>query len=268
MNSFRTMGGVVARLTVSAAVFALAAAAQAAVEKGTAKVVGVQGTAEISTDGTSWSPLKRGERLREGAWLRTAGSSAADLDLGRNGSQLRVMPGTTLSIAALTYEDTAVETIVNTQIDLKDGRVIGHVQKLSAASKYEVRTPKIVAGIRGTKYDISANGKVVVSEGSVVVVAYQDGGASITRVVNANETFSPVSGMVTPATEADLGDVGGAASSVPGIAALPSLQQNLLDDRTAIDRVILPVEVYVSRISPKDGGSTSPGDGDGGPIGE
>lgn len=250
MNSFRTVSGMMARLGIGAVVLALASVAQAAVEKGTAKVLAVQGSAEISTDGTQWKALKRGEALHEGAWIRTSSSSAADLDLGRNGSQLRIMPNSTVSLAALTYEDTGLETVVNTQIELREGRVLGNVHKLAAASKYEVKSAKAVATIRGTRYDFQADGRLVVAEGSVVVVSYRDDGSTITRVVNANEMFSPVSGMVTPAADADLGDVGGSASSVPGIVALPALQSKMLDERGPIDRIVLPVAPFVSRTQP------------------
>lgn len=252
MNSFRTVSGMMARLGVGAVVLALASVAQAAVEKGTAKVLTVQGSAEISTDGTQWKALKRGEALHEGAWIRTSSASATDLDLGRNGSQLRIMPNSTVNLAALTYEDTGIETVVNTQIDLRAGRVLGNVHKLSAASKYEVKSTKAVATIRGTRYDFQADGRLVVAEGSVVVVALRDDGTTVTRVVNANEVFSPVSAMVTPATEADLGDVGGSASSVPGIVALPPLQSKMLDERANFDRIVLPVSPFVSRTQPKD----------------
>jgi hypothetical protein len=248
MNSLRMTGGKVARLTVGAAILALAVAAQAAVEKGTAKVVAIHGSAEVSMDGATWSPLKRGATFGEGALVRTTGESAADLDLGRNGSHLRILPNSVVALSALTYEQTGVETIINTEIDLRAGRVAGHVQKLSAASKYQVKTPKAVASVRGTRYDISANGKVVVSEGSVVVVAYQDDGSTVTRVVNAAEVFSPVTGMVTPATEQDLGNVGGSASSVPGIVALPPLQSLFYDDYTFIDRIALPVAADISPV--------------------
>ena len=159
MNSFRKMGGLVARLSIGAALLALASAAQAAVEKGTAKVVAVQGTAEVSTDGVQWTALNKGEKLHEGAMIRTAGSAAADLDLGRNGSLLRLMPNSTVALSALTYEQTGVETIINTQIDLRAGRILGDVNKLSAASKYEIRTTKAVATVHGTRYDMSADGK-------------------------------------------------------------------------------------------------------------
>lgn len=252
MNSFRTVSGVMARLSVGAVLFALASVAHAAVEKGTAKVLAVQGSAEISTDGTDWKALRRGEALHEGAWIRTSSSSAADLDLGRNGSQLRIMPNSTVALSALTYEDTGIETIINTQIDLRAGRVLGNVQKLSAASKYEVKSSKAVATVRGTRYDFQADGRLVVAEGSVVVVSYRDDGSTITRVVNANEMFTPVSGLVTPATEADLGDVGGSASSVPGIVALPALQSKMFDDRAVFDRIVLPAGTFISRTQPKD----------------
>jgi len=259
MNSFRMLGGLVARLSLGAALLALAAGAQAAVEKGSAKVVGVQGTAEYSVDGSSWTALKRGEVLREGAVIRTVGASGADLDLGRNGSGLRVMPDSVVAFSALTYEETGVETVVNTQIELRAGRVLGNVQKLTSTSKYEVKAPKSVATIRGTRYDMAASGRLVVAEGSVVIVAYREDGSTVTRVVNANETFSPVSGVVTPATEADLGDVGGSASSVPGIAALPPLQSMVYNWQQYIDRAVLPTGAFVSRAQPAD--TSSPHNG-------
>jgi len=252
MNSFRTMGGLVARLSVGAALLALASVAQATVEKGTAKVLVVQGTAEVSTDGTQWTALKKGATLHEGAMVRTSKAAAADLDLGRNGSLLRLMPDSTVALTALTFEQTGVETIVNTQIDLRAGRVVGNVHKLSAASKYEVRTTKATATVRGTRYDISADGQVVVAEGSVVVVAYKEDGSTFTRVVNAGEVFSAVSGVTTAATDAHLEDVGGSASSVPGIVALPALQSRIIDSSTVFDRIVLPAETFVSRTQPRD----------------
>jgi len=241
-----------ARLTVGAALLAVTAVAQAAVEKGAAKVTMLTGAPEVSVDGATWKSLKKGEVLREGTLIRTSGSAAADLDLGRNGSKLRVMPGSTVSLASLTYEETGTETIISTLIDLKQGRVLGHVQKLSAASKYEVKTPKAVSGIRGTRFDISAEGNVVVAEGSAVVVAFREDGSTITRVVNANEVFSQASGAVAPATEEDLSNIGGSASSVPGIVALPPLESLLLDEQNFIDRVVLPTDIYISRTQPAD----------------
>lgn len=250
MNSFRSVGGWMVRFSAGAALVALAMTAQAAVEKGAAKVLGVRGTAEYSLDGAKWTALKKGETLREGVMLRTASKSGADLDLGRNGARFRLLPNTAVSFSALSFEETGVETIVNTQIQLTAGRVVGAVQKLSSASKYEVKAPKATATVRGTRYAMGVGGDLTVGEGSVMVLSYRDDGTTITRVVNAGEAFSPVSGKVQPATDATLEDVGGDVSSVSGIAALPPLQSRLLDERTALDRTILPVEPQISRPAP------------------
>ena len=64
------------------------------------------------------------------------------------------------------------------------------MRKLAAASKYEVKTPQGVAGIRGTRYDISADGTVRVIEGQVVVVYIVNGIAS-TATVNAGQMARP-----------------------------------------------------------------------------
>ena len=106
---------------------------------------------------------------------------------------------------------------------------------------------------------VTASGRLVVAEGSVVIVAYREDGSTVTRVVNANEVFSPASGVVAPATEADLGDVGGSASSVPGIAALPPLQSMVYNWQQYIDRTVLPTGAFVSRAQPAD--TSSPHNG-------
>lgn len=188
------------RMSAGAVLVALAVSAQAAVEKGAAKVLDVQGKVEFSTDGARWSALKKGETLREGVSVRTSSKSGVDLDLGRNGARFRLLPNTAVSFSALSFEDTGVETLVNTEIQLTSGRVVGAVQKLSSASKYEVKAPKATATIRGTRYVMGANGDLSVGEGSVMILSYRGDGTTLTRVVNAGETFVPASGKVQPAT--------------------------------------------------------------------
>jgi len=250
MTCFRSMGGWVARLTLGVALAALATSAQAAVEKGSAKVLELVGAVETSTDGSTWTSLNRGDVLHEGSMVRTTAKSAADLDLGRNGSRLRVMPGSTVALTSLSFEETGVEAAVNTGIEVRTGRVVGVVSKLSTVSKYEVKATKVVSKVRGTRYSMAADGKLVVGEGSVVVLVTQPDGSVATRVVNSSEAFSPVSGLVGPASESDLGDVGGSASSVPGIAALPPLQGMFFDPTTQIDRTVYPTGLSISRVKP------------------
>jgi predicted lipoprotein with Yx(FWY)xxD motif len=92
MNSFRTMGGLVARLTVGAALLALATAAQAAVEKGSAKVVAVQGGAEVFDRRHDLDAAEAGRESCAKARWSVRRASAADLDLGRNGSRFGSCP--------------------------------------------------------------------------------------------------------------------------------------------------------------------------------
>jgi hypothetical protein len=113
-----------------------------------------------------------------------------DLFLGDNGPIVRVTEDTTLGIDRLTIDRTGVDKVIETQLDLRNGRILGEVKRLAAASKYEVKTPHGVAGIRGTRYDIRSDGTVIVTEGQVVVVYIVDGQA-YTATANAGDTVRP-----------------------------------------------------------------------------
>jgi hypothetical protein len=186
---------------VSAYLVALGAAALVsslqAVEVGKAVVRDIQGSAQFN-EGASWMSLKAGQVLRPGTAVRTANDSHVDLFLDQNGPLVRLNENTTLSIDKLNFEATGVDTIIETQLDLKSGQIVGIVNKLSGNSKYEVKTPNGVAGIRGTEYVISATGEVYVLSGSVVVVYVKADGTVITQVVNAGEFFNPATGKPEP----------------------------------------------------------------------
>jgi hypothetical protein len=75
---------------------------------------------------------------------------------------------------------------------------------MSAASKYEVKLPNGVAGIRGTFFDIFAEGIVKVRIGSVVL-AWVDPktGNVVTQVVSGGQMYDARSGQVTPLPPGD-----------------------------------------------------------------
>lgn len=181
-----------------AALLAVAAVTTAyAAQPGKAVVRSVAGAAEYSVSGP-WMPLRVGQELGPGSSVRTANDSSVVLFLDQNGPYVKLTENTTLGIDKLTFEPTGVDTIIDTQLDLKSGRVVGIVRKLSTTSKYEIKTPTGVAGIRGTEYSISATGQVYVLSGSVVVVSVRADGSVLTQVVNAGEMFNPASGRVEP----------------------------------------------------------------------
>lgn len=179
--------------------FALAVAAvlsavssEAAVQHNKATVRAVRGTASYSADkGSTWKKLSVNTSIGENSVIRTATGSTVDLFLGDNGPVVRVTEDTTMGFDKLTSENTGVEKVIETQLDLKNGRILGNVKKLAAASKYEVKTPLGVAGIRGTEYDISADGTVTVVTGRVLVVYVIGGRPTQPVIVNAGETVRP-----------------------------------------------------------------------------
>jgi len=221
---------------VAAAAFLSAVSASAAPSQNSAVVRAVRGTANFSTDrGANWKKLSVGAKLKQDSVVRTAPGSNVDLYLGDNGPVVRVTEDTTMGIDALTSESIGGEKIIDTQLDLKAGRILGKVDKMAAASKYEVKTPQGVAGIRGTRYDIRADGTVTVIEGQVVVV-YIVGGQASTATVNAGQTATPpvVAGGDVPIAEVPPGVM----SDVDG--QLDEAGRTVVIDPTTTVTVIVP----------------------------
>ena len=206
---------------VAAGVVALIGAvssAQAA-EVGKAVVRSVRGHAQYA-EGGQWLELKPGQVLKPGASIRTANESQVDLFLDQNGPMVRLVENTTLGIDKLNFEATGIETVMETQLDLKSGRILGIVKKMAHNSKYEIKTPNGVAGVRGTEFDVSATSVARVVSGSMVLVYVKSDGTVITQVLNAGEMFVPSEGAVRPLPPdqlsqllADINDLRGAPTA-------------------------------------------------------
>ncbi len=174
-----------------AAVLAICSA-QAATGRAVAQRV--QGTASYADQGGEWRPLKTGQALGPGATVKTGVDGSADLFLGDNGPDVHLFDSTTLGLDRLQIERTGAEAVIETQLNLSAGTIQGFVRKLSAASKYEVKTPNAVVGIRGTptRYQISANGVVHVKEGAMVVVYINPSTQQMsTHTVGMGQSFIP-----------------------------------------------------------------------------
>ena len=198
--SFSTKS-LVAGLTLAVGL-AFATGAQAETKQGKAEVKAIRGTAKYSTGGNVWVPLKVGTVLRSGAIIQTAMESTVDLFLGQNGPVVRMTPETTLSFDKLVYTDTGADTVVDTQLNLQSGRILGNVKKLAAASHYEIKLPTGVAGIRGTDYDVTArklgNGKYEIRVTSItgtLIGSAVVGVDPVTAVINTGETWTPEGGV-------------------------------------------------------------------------
>ena len=111
---------------------------------------------------------------------------------------IRLTPNSTLAIDKLTIVDTGADTVSDTELDLKKGKIFASVRKLSGASQYIVKLPTGVAGVRGTMFSISADGAVACFEstgGGVILALTLANGITTTFVVGPGQLLDPATGQ-------------------------------------------------------------------------
>lgn len=220
----KTMNKSLAWMMAAAMTLALVVNVNAADSKQrTGKVVRIKGDARYSTGNKVWQPLKVGTVLKSGNIVQTAKDSFVDVVINEESSApavvvrpvstvggggasgagggggspslpapdqdvVRILDDSYLVFDSLNATATSADTVTETLLDLKKGSIFGSVKKQAASSRFEVKTPTGVAGIRGTIFYITAN-KVVCLQGSVIV-AYTDAqGNVLTQVVGAGQEF-------------------------------------------------------------------------------
>jgi hypothetical protein len=221
--------------------FALVANVEAQTAKQrTGKVVRIKGAARYSTGNNIWQPLKVGAILKPGCVVQTAVDSFADVVLNEEASAtglaiptvapsgkpaspsagggggggatvdqdvVRVLEDTVLSFDKLTATDTGADIVTESDLDLRTGAILCAVKKQAAASRFEVKYPNGVAGIRGTLVLISASGVISTVTGSCVA-AYTDSSGNIaTQVVGAGNQFNTKTGELSPIPGATMGTI-------------------------------------------------------------
>jgi len=170
------------------------------------------GQAEFQSGG-QWAPLKVNQEFDPGVMIRTGPDSTVDLSINGLTSALRIEPETTVAIPTMTRSDTSRDSDEDTMLDLQDGAILGNVKKISANSRYEIKTPHGVAGIRGTDYHIKSrlesDGRHKVTftsiTGQVIVSAVvEPGGPTVVKVLRDGESWTPGDGDVVPTPLYDL----------------------------------------------------------------
>ena len=247
-------------LAVGLGVFVAVWSAQA--KPGKVVVRAVIGKADYTQEGVKWRSLGQGQVLRQGAMIRTYPASHVDLFLGVNGPFVRIMESTELGIDDLSYERTGVETVIETSLDLRVGRVLGNVKKMAVASRYEVKTPNGVAGIRGTKYDISTiTGQVRVLEDLLIWVWKDPTTPTLPPKsfnIPANMMFDPITKNVVPIPQAIIREVNRIFTRIPIIEAEMPVPQVVVEQEDII-RNAIPPSPYDSESS----SSSAEGEGEG-----
>jgi hypothetical protein len=171
-------------------------------QPGKIQVVGLKGTASAFAVGGSPAPIKMKDVFGPGTTVKTDKGSSVDLFFGKNIGTMRLEESGTLIIDKFTLNETGADTVADIQLNLPEGTILGNVNKLSAASKYEIKVPRGVAGIRGTTLLASAAAYFVLLEGALVYVDVPPGGNPTPYTLQAPPPvyFSPLEG-VKPAPE-------------------------------------------------------------------
>jgi tetratricopeptide (TPR) repeat protein len=109
-----------------------------------AKVVSVQGTAEVQQAGaTQWQPMKRNDIYCPGDIIRVAAESRVDVVLA-NESVLRLNENTTLTLESVSEKRTSIVNMLKGAAHFFSRR----------PRSLEVKTPFTIAGVRGTEFFI------------------------------------------------------------------------------------------------------------------
>ena len=113
---------------------------------------------------------------------------------------IRLTPGTTLAIDKLTTTDAGADTVSDTELNLEQGKIFASVKKLSATSQYLVKIPNGIAGVRGTKFSMSAEGGVAVFESTHggLVFSSSAGGTTQTFTIAPGQMLDASTGSPVP----------------------------------------------------------------------
>lgn len=138
----------------------------------TATVLYALGGVEVA-EGHGSRPAQPGDRLAEGARVRVAPGGFAGLGLS-DGSTLHLQGNTQLRLLRL--REAGELGVRDQRIGIERGRVDSTVKPLAPGSRFDVRTPRAVTGVRGTRFGVAlgADGLSMstdVIEGQVALLA-------------------------------------------------------------------------------------------------
>jgi hypothetical protein len=209
-------------------VLTLATGASAqSIQPGVVTVVRIVGEARYSLGDGKWHPLVAGKILAAGTVIQTGHDATVDIILGKKilipqadtlpdrislaadsnvrglvsykpsaeQNAVRMTGDTVLAIDKLTVSDTGVDTVSDTELDLRQGRIYCSVKKISGASQYLVKLPNGIAGVRGSLVVFDASDYCAAFQHSIVLSIIVDG-RPITVLVGEGNEYDPGSGLV------------------------------------------------------------------------
>lgn len=232
------------RVSILLGLLLLPAVGSAALQDGKVLVGNLTGSAFSIDAKKARKPLTSGFLFSpaEGYHIETAAASTAELILS-NGSTLIVSPESLIEVK--TFRQVASPAIVEgsyqkfdkepspsvTEIEVKRGKVVGEVRKLSPLSSYVIKTPVGMARIRGTVFTVgftrNSNGTVSMSiacaRGSVEGVVYDANTGPVTVAPGKQlDVTTKDPGDAVNANTAVIGSTAGGGGTGPAGGSSPS----------------------------------------------
>jgi hypothetical protein len=145
-------------LAVFIMVVGLACTAFAAEEIRTAKVIDIEGDVEIKMADGSQMPAEIGMVITQGDIVKTKGDSWALVKLeGIETATVEIDENAEVLLSQLTMDEDAGTQ--QTLLDLAIGKVLIKAEKVQDEnSKFQVKTPTSIVGVRGTTFQVTVEG--------------------------------------------------------------------------------------------------------------
>lgn len=124
-----------------------------------AKLVKTEGEVMVRPAGSAeWVKGEKDMRLHQNDEILTGTGASATVIFDEEGvfqakdyDSVDLMPGTNLRLSRLSYDRTTKDK--KTLLDLNIGKIVANASKLRTKdSKFEVKTPTTIVGVRGTNY--------------------------------------------------------------------------------------------------------------------
>lgn len=138
--------------------FAAPAFSQGMLQEREARIVKAEGDVKVMIkEERAWKPAEEGMVLSEGDIIKTGPSGAALINIAGDskGSLVRMREDTELNLDIL-KEDVGADKKV-TVLDVSIGKILIQAEKLKEGSRFEVKTPTSVVGVRGTKFAVEVD---------------------------------------------------------------------------------------------------------------
>ncbi len=188
---------------------------------GGARVVHVSGTVTYQIRQGAPAPVELGMRLIDGDSVRTERNGFVTLEMA-DGSIVRVSGSSELRLERLKY--TLVRKQADTRLELERGRVESRVvPQGSGRSRFQVDTPTMAAGVRGTEFGVTVNDRGQVSSDVL-------SGRVEVRALKSNKTELVTGGYGGALVDNESSIALAPLLQAPDLASAPTLQERPLID--------------------------------------